>query len=1219
MLLNSEILVEVVDSNGQLMKSQVYGLDDDLDTKVISIDVASNTPPGDTIVTLIGVASQAPNGAPIPPAWQGIPNFRWTRIFTCKPSSPNKSPVLYNESSRPVINIEEIKKPFFELTHNQALSGSTPAYYWSANPTSSYILSSDGYATELTTANTTANVSYRKSGDKYFVTAQSPEGPGGFIDFGGFTEDMVGGVLIVRFPQEPRPASYLGYTSEHDPSTNPVYAPEEEGDGLFEDLQYLHATSTVATNSFVTGAYVTMVEEVISPYEIRTTSPHTTTQGQTSGQYQDFEHFEFSSSNFELMWAQTPISYSANPTGSSGDFLNTSYAKVTFNNLEPLTGNVTRIKCYMKNEQAPFDWVLASDNAVDAQELLYREDFQKHRAPIGNFTQFGVAFNGTASLNTYWTASGVGVSTPSLGLYTQKTSGENPPIQDCIEIGIPAEAYELDTTAFWWFQPATGVVASFYQDQWYELSFKAVSQKTIIPTWTTAYDAAIEEPKITMYMSGSAFTDGGDGFGKFIGLIEDTAVKKKQVDYDYDNNQREIGKKFVFKADGTETGAPKFKIDSGIWRLWDISIKPWDRKGFTPATWDVIFPTIKCNVALYDSLDFKFEFYNDYGDIANYTAIIPNVPWENELTATFTNIVTNTITATGPATFSGGISASGPNYFGPNASIFGGPVTMSAGYSASGPILMGGPITASGPSLFNGVSTFGGPVTMSAGYSASGPILMGGPITMSGPGLLGQSCTDLWMISGSVHLPCLPKASQSRLVNWDPATGQLKTTSSFGLNAGGGGADNLGDHQATQQLDMHANWISSSVNYGMLWDPDNTGTVLSKVYVDNSGKDLYLLTQGAANQSYIRVNDGTGGITFHASPTIAGTIERMQIHTDGQWDYNSLTAGSQSRLLTYDVTSGEIKHTSSYALGGNMAGAGGGGWIVSDGSNTSTIVAGGTATFQGAGICSVAESAGTVTIDVSSTNVNNSVNRFLTIQAEDGSGTIQGDACVAGGADTLKLVEGANITMSGVASTDKITISSTPKKSQFYIHSSTHIHFESLAPSGHDHWMTPVATKGPNYPHHQTPWKHPNPSCLKCTTHAQWISTKTDATQTSGEQTMGFVVPVDCKVLGFNCWSYKNYSGHLSMSLWAQTAAAADTVLGGGSSDWKCIAYTSSLYDGTTGTGYNYPQYIETSSLQHTNVGGHQLTKGSVIIPAFRRTGSISNAYATYTIILEEQ
>jgi len=775
MLVNSEILVEVVDSNGQLLKSQVYGLGDELDTKVISVDVASNTPPGDTIVTLIGVASQAPDGTPIPPAYRGVPNFRWTRIFTCKPGTSNKSPVLYSETSRPAIKIEEILKPFYHLTHNQELSGSTNTGYWTGNPTSSYILSSDGYAAEIEGANTTTKISYRKSGDKFFVTAK-PQGTN-FIDFGGFTKDMEGGIIIVRDPQVPRPGSFLGYTSHHDPNTNPVFAPEEEGDGLLEDISYLHPTSTVVTRSFVTGAYVTMVEEVISPFEIRTSSPHTTIQGNTSATYQSFEHFEFSDSNFELMWSQAPTSYSMQTSSANGGPLNTSYAQVTFNNLEPLTGDVTRVKCYMKNEQAPFDWVMASDNAVFAQELLYRKDHEKHRSPIGDFSVQGIAHNGATSLKTYWTSSGVGTNTPSIGIYKQQTSAENPPVQDCVIIGDNQQALNLDDTAYWLFEPSGSNTASFYENQWYELSFKSVSQKTQIPSWTPTFNNAIEEPKISVYMSGSAFTDGGDDFGKFIGLIEDVAVKKKQVDYDYNNNEREIGKKFIFKADGTEGGKPKFKIDSGVWYLWDISIKPWERKGFTPGTWDVIFPTVKCNVAAYDSLDFKFEFYNDYGDIANYTAVVPHVPWKNELTATFTNIVTNTVTATGPATFSGGLSASGPNYF--TSTSFSGPTTFSSTVNFNGPATFSGGMSSSGPNVFGGNTTISGPVSL------SGPITAGGPITMSGPGLFGQDCNDSWIISGSVYLPCLPAASQSRIVTWNEVTGELKTTSSFGLNNAG--------------------------------------------------------------------------------------------------------------------------------------------------------------------------------------------------------------------------------------------------------------------------------------------------------------------------------------------------------------------------------------------------------------------------------------------------
>ena len=954
MLLNSEILVEVVDANGQLLKSQVYGLGDDLDTKVISIDVTTNTPPGDTIVTIIGVASQAPDGTAIPPAWQAIPNFRWTRIFTCKPNNSNKSPVLYGQASRPVIKISEILKPFYQLTHNQDLSGSSPSNYWNGNPTSSYVLSSDGYASEVEGPNTTTKVEYKKSGGKFFVTAK-PQGTS-FIDFGGFTSDMKGGVLIVRSPQTPRPGSYLGYTNEHSPS-NPIFAPEEEGDGLFENSAY-----TNNVGAFATGAYVSIVEEVISPFEIRTSSPHTTIQG-SGAQYQNFEHFEFTDSDFELIWAQAPASYSANPTGSNGEPLNTSYAHVTFNNLQPMTGDVTRVKCYMKNEQAPFDWVLASDNAVEAQELLYRKDFQKYRAPMGDFTKQGVAFNGAASLNTYWTASGVGTDAPSLGIYQQQTAAENPPVQDCVVIGDNQQALNLDGTAYWVFEPSSSQTASFYQDQWYELSFKSVSQKTQIPSWTSTYNNAIEEPKLSLYMSGSAFTDGGSAHGKFIGLIEDTAIKKKQVDYDYENNEREIGKKFIFKADGTEGGAPRFKVDSGVWYLWDISIKPWDRKGFTPGTWDVIFPTIKCNVNEYDSLDFKFEFYNDYGDIADYTAVIPNVPWKNELTATFTNLVTYTVTATGPVSWAG-------------------------------------------PSTFGGTSSFTGPVTLSGPNQIGGTSSFTGPVTMSGPGLFGNSCNDTWIISGSVYLPCLPDASQSKILNWHPATGEVKSISAADFATSTVGA-------ATQDL-WHK--IQADSTFTTPNSPTDTLSIVGGTGITTAiSGDTLTITNGASSGApdqdlFASIAITHSGVTPHAAQTTqtADTTTDTFTFIGGA----NVTLSSAADQMTIDVgtTPGAADQNiyESFAVAGQTT-------------QTANAV-NDTMTFVGTGGMTITTATDQITFHSSD---NDSLNFFKQVSALNEAGSLQGTQLIASTNDTLNLKAGTNITLSGDATSDTVTISTT--------------------------------------------------------------------------------------------------------------------------------------------------------------------------------------------------
>jgi len=796
--LNSEILIEAIDAAGGIVKTQVYDLNDEAHNRVISVDITPETPPGDLILTILGTADVSPDGSSIPPAWQGITNFRWTRTFTAKPKSSNSSKIIYNQYSKPVISVKEIKKPFYNLTYNQNLSQSVSAGF---NPTSSYILSSS--------YNTEAQVKYRKAGGKFFLTAT--QGSSNYLDFGGFTNDMEGGIIIVREPVNPVPRSVNGYLSP------PVYAETEDGDGYFDPLLVL--PGNVNPGGFVKGAYLSTINEVLSPFEARVSTPHTTMQGLSAAQYQEFEHFEFESSDFELVWAESPISYSADPTGSGGAPLNTSYAHVTFNSLEPLTGDVTRVKCYMKNHQAPFDWMLASDNAVSAQELLFRRDFEKTRAPIGDFSKWGVAHNGIASVQTYWTASGVGTPNPSMSLYTQQSSAENPPVGDNLMIGDNQQAWQLDGTAYWWLEAKQS--AEFFQDQWYEISMKAVSVKTQLPTWTTLATQPLVNPKMTVYMSGSSFTDGGDGHGKFIGLIEDTAVRKKHVEFDLDNDEKEVGYKFVFKADGTSTALPKFKIDSGVWHFWDISIKPWDRKGYTPGTWDVIFPTIKCNVGNFDSLDFKFEFYNDDGMISNYAAEINKIPWENELTATFTNVVSNTVT-------------SSTGSFGSlSASTFNGPTTFSTG-----------------PFIFNGAATF------SSGVSASGPNILGGPL------YLGSSCSDQVWLSGSVYIPCVTQGAGSDHL-MVMGSDHLVQTSSLTLGSVGGFTSLAGNTGVTYQ--STTGQAIGVIGAGSI----STNMIGNNVVISSTGA-------GQSNQNAYSTFSFAGGGTSHPDMVAHETASTIQ-------------------------------------------------------------------------------------------------------------------------------------------------------------------------------------------------------------------------------------------------------------------------------------------------------------------------------------------------------
>jgi len=293
---SSQLLIEAVDITGLPLKTSIYDLKNKTNDKVICIEVHEATPAGDVKLTLVGSAIRLPDGKPVPPYWQNELNFKWTQTFEARPFSPNRSDILFNEETTPSITVEEVIKPYNHLIYNQELITSIGGQT-STNVRSNYRLQTHG--------NTRSKVSYRKSGGHYFITAHAFDG--NILDFGGFTADMVGGILIVAEPVNPRPRSVAGYSEPE------VFSPKEKGD----DFKITFFESSIATGSissststcyadedtdgayheeYIQGAYQTTVLEFISPWEIRVKDPHTTWQGLNEDTHRLFEHTQFDAS-----------------------------------------------------------------------------------------------------------------------------------------------------------------------------------------------------------------------------------------------------------------------------------------------------------------------------------------------------------------------------------------------------------------------------------------------------------------------------------------------------------------------------------------------------------------------------------------------------------------------------------------------------------------------------------------------------------------------------------------------------------------------------------------------------------------------------------------------------------------------------------------------------------------------------------------------------------
>ena len=678
---SSQLLIEAVDITGLPLKTSIYDLKNETNDKVICVEVHEATPAGDVKLTLVGSAIRLPDGKGVPPYWQNELNFKWTQTFEARPFSPNKSDILFNEETTPSIAVEEIIRPYNHLIYNQELITSIGGQT-STNVRSNYRLSTHG--------NTRSKVSYRKSGGHYFITAHAFDG--NILDFGGFTADMVGGILIVAEPQNPRPRSVAGYEEPE------VFSPKERGD----DFKITFFSSSIATGSissststcyadedtdgawteeYIQGAYQTTVLEFISPFEIRVKDPHTTWQGLNEDTHRLFEHTQFDASAYRLIWNQKPQKCDPTPLDELDVPMKNSFAHVKFTNLTPASGDVTRIKSYTRNNQSPADWVLASDMPVTAKEMLYCKNIETCKVPAGDFSRWGVGADGITSVLPYWDAEGIGfagtgsLNDPPLALYYQQGADDAPPTPDSLIVGNNSGSNNLTGDKHWILY--SKLFPEFRKGKMYQLEISSVSSKTQVTTWLPE-DGPLEDPNIEIYMSGSSFIDDVNdnyNYGKYVGNIETAADKEKHVDQDRYNKDLTRGYKFIFTADDDGTGKPLIKINSGVWQFWNISLKPLDLFGFTPEEFEITFPTTKCDIEKPEAIDFKFEFYNDYGTIANYTAELNNLHWENKHTAIFDNIITSRLYADflistssiinlEPVTFSSGIHVEGNTSFG---------------------------------------------------------------------------------------------------------------------------------------------------------------------------------------------------------------------------------------------------------------------------------------------------------------------------------------------------------------------------------------------------------------------------------------------------------------------------------------------------------------------------------------------------------------------------
>lgn len=494
--------IEILDYNNEPIyhESTTYIAEDR--SRVISIYIYPNTPPGEARIILTTEAVQI-NGQQIPDKWKNVYNAKWIRKTLVNPTLANSSEIIFE--TLPTISIEEHVGVQLDRT-----------YSTTQHPTYS-----------------TGKVSYQNHNDQPIL----------LIGGGAFIRDMVGGTVTVTSPVNPTPTPYYDYALP---------------------------------------PYMVAIKKVLSDNAILLETPYLIAANQSLIPHQ-FNHFD--NSTYSIEYTSTPT-YVATENSES-------FALLKIDNLEPATGDISRIKVFINNSGTVGTWEQVSDIELEETEI-----FVANTASVTLDKSIGYIDSQT-TINTYYDAY----------IYDKKEL-----------LGTAAITYNTSNlNNSMYINSIDAAVVILKNKNSYKGTFLQNSKYKV-----TLDALGIGNSKVSVYMSGSAFNiDTTDRYnqelpitvGKKIGELDTTILGNRIDDHI-----------LSFTADNNGTAVLIFVLEKGDWYLSDIRTTSDNDPGYTPNYTRIrtLIPTAhKSDV----QLNFKVEYYNVDGVKCKQVNLVNNIPW----------------------------------------------------------------------------------------------------------------------------------------------------------------------------------------------------------------------------------------------------------------------------------------------------------------------------------------------------------------------------------------------------------------------------------------------------------------------------------------------------------------------------------------------------------------------------------------------------------------
>ena len=378
--------------------------------------------------------------------------------------------------------------------------------------------------------------------------------PTAIISGGKFDGDMVNGTLIVSNPLNPLPTPDISITSN-------IY------------------TSTISKVLNDTSLQLDL------PYQVFDT------QSALSHTYNSFDP-----SAYQINYEATPEYI---PTQNSESF-----ALIQISDLEPNTGDISRIKVFLNSVGTVGSFELVNDILLPDTEI-----FIDSTSSLTPDKSIGI-FETQSIIDTYWEGhsyqGNIEITPPNL-TWTTSSINNALNISGTLDLSNNNSVYVVQVK-----DQYNGI---FVSQSLYNVTLDAFAQK----------DSTNLNPILSIYASGSAFDfDTTNNFnqslpvklGKKIGEIECLGSSKRYDDISFEFNSNKSG-----------TGALLFIIESGNWQISDIRTETDAEYGYTP-NYTRFRTEIPTKIKSGNQLSFKIEYYNRIGDKSDTVNFIRNLNFQ---------------------------------------------------------------------------------------------------------------------------------------------------------------------------------------------------------------------------------------------------------------------------------------------------------------------------------------------------------------------------------------------------------------------------------------------------------------------------------------------------------------------------------------------------------------------------------------------------------------